>query len=108
MVVSASRPVTQAESAMSSATDRVLVPDAGDVRGRAIAGRSDQRLGVAAEQIVKPGLRFGFALAVHDDGDLVDGGVETVREAQAAGEVGSKEEALELVRTKLNAGDARA
>ena len=34
--------------------------------------------------------------------------LETVREAQAAGEVGTKEEALELVRTKLNAGDAGA
>ena len=40
-----------------------------------------------------------------EPGPAVGAMLETVREAQAAGEVGSKEEALELVREKLNVGD---
>ena len=41
-------------------------------------------------------------------GPAVGAMLETVREAQAAGEVGSKEEALELVRQNLNVGEAGA
>ena len=43
-----------------------------------------------------------------EPGPAVGAMLETVREAQAAGEVGSKEEALELVREKLKTGDAGA
>ena len=43
-----------------------------------------------------------------EPGPAVGAMLETVREAQAAGEVGSKEEALELVERKLNAEDAGA
>ena len=43
-----------------------------------------------------------------EPGPAVGAMLETVREAQATGEIGSKEEALELVREKLNAEDAGA
>ena len=43
-----------------------------------------------------------------EPGPAVGAMLETVREAQAAGEVGSKEDALELVREKLKTGDAGA
>ena len=43
-----------------------------------------------------------------EPGPAVGAMLETVREAQAAGEIGTKEEALELVEQKLNAEDAGA
>ncbi len=43
-----------------------------------------------------------------EPGPAVGAMLETVREARAAGEIGSKEEALELVREKLNSEDAGA